>query len=610
MNGAKDAMVTPEAQWRAALAAARQGRLELGDVIALAEKLNAAGRSVDAVTLYQEWIARSSSPLCYIALFNLAVLLGQLNRLPEAEVSYRQSIEAKPDFVQGWFNLGTVLERQGRGEHALVIWQSMLDHPLVGPDLNRDMYLLVVNSMGRLQEERRQFAAAEAKLQDSLLADPDQPKVIQHWFHLRQKQCKWPVMQPLEGLSVGDVLKAVSPLAMLSASGDPGMQLATAMRFVNERVNLRVPVLAPEAGYAHSRLRVGFLSSDFCMHAVSFLTVEVFELLDRQQFEVFGYCWSRDDGSELRARVIRAFDHYHPIHHLDDAAAASLIRSHEIDVLIDLQGLTSGARPNILSYRPAPVQMTYLGFPGTSGHPAVDYVIADRFLIPDEEKPFYTESPLYLPHVFQSSDRRRPVAPLPERQACGLPESGFVYCSFNNNYKFTPEVFDCWMRILQRVPDSWLWLLADNEWSQAELTARAEANGIDRARLIFAPRVAPPLYLARYTAADLFLDAYPFNAGTTANDALWMGLPVLTLSGRTFASRMAGSLLNALGLPELITDSLAAYEAQAVALATDRTTYRSLRQRLTEARQTSPLFDMPRFVHDFGRAICSVARLS
>lgn len=599
---------TLELQLDAALTAAERGGLELGAVIAMAERLAAAGRLGDVATLYQRWLAHTVSPLRHIALFNLAVVLGQLERLPEAEASYRQSIEAKPDFVQGWFNLGTVLERQGRGEHALVIWQSMLDHPLVGPDLNREMYLLVVNSMGRLQEERRQFAAAEDKLQASLLADPAQPKVIQHWFHLRQKQCKWPALQLVGDLTVGEVLKATSPLAMLSASDDPGLQLATAVRFVNERVNLRVPVLTTGRGYAHGRLRVGFLSSDFCMHAVSFLTVELFELLNRQEFELYGYCWSRDDGSELRGRVVRAFDHFHHIHTLDDASAAQLIRSHEIDVLIDLQGLTSGARPNILAYRPAPVQMTYLGFPGTSGHPCIDYVIADRFLIPEAEKPFYTEAPLYLPHVFQSSDRRRPVAPLPDRAACGLPASGFVFCSFNNNYKFTPEVFDCWMRILDRVPGSWLWLLADNEWSQAAMVERARQCDIDPARLIFAPRVAPPLYLARYTAGDLFLDAYPFNAGTTANDALWMGLPVLTLSGRTFASRMAGSLLTALEMPELITPTLADYEERAVSLARYEAGYTALRQRLAAARQTSPLFDMPRFVQDFGRAIKSVVR--
>ena len=206
---------TLELQLDAALLAAEGGGLELGSLISLAERLVGAARLSDVATLYQRWLSHTVSPLRHIALFNLAVVLGQLERLPEAEATYRKSIEAKPDFIQGWFNLGTVLERQGRGEHALVIWQSMLDHPLVSPNLNRDMYLLVVNSMGRLQEERRQFAAAEEKLEASLKADPAQPKVIQHWFHLRQKQCKWPALQPIDGLTVGEVLKATSPLGML-----------------------------------------------------------------------------------------------------------------------------------------------------------------------------------------------------------------------------------------------------------------------------------------------------------------------------------------------------------------------------------------------------------
>jgi predicted O-linked N-acetylglucosamine transferase (SPINDLY family) len=394
---------------------------------------------------------------------------------------------------------------------------------------------------------------------------------------------------------------------MLSASDDPGMQLAVAQRFARERVNQRVPELVrPEHRYPHAKLRIGFLSSDFCLHAVSLLTVELFELLDRDRFEVYGFCWSREDGSAMRARVIKAMDQFIRIHHMDDATAAQTIRAHEIDILIDLQGLTSGARPNILAFRPAPVQMTYLGFPGPTGLPCIDYVIADRYLIPDSEKPYYSETPLYLPQVYQSSDRQRPVGALPTRAQCGLQEDKFVFCSFNNNYKFTEEVFDTWMRILQRAPDSVLWLLADNVWAQENVTARAEAAGLDTSRLIFAPRVAPADYLARYTAADVFLDAYPFNAGTTANDALWMGLLVLTRSGRTFASRMAGALLTSLDLPELITTTLADYEDRAVKLATDPIFYNGLRQRLKDAKQTSPLFDMPRFVRDFENAVGAV----
>lgn len=581
-----------------ALQLAEQALLEPMQLISVADRLGQARRNEDVVCLYQTWLARCSSTADYIVQFNLGVTLSQLERLSEAEAAYRAAITSKPDFAQAWFNLGAVIERQGRPDNALIIWQSMLDHPLVGLEQNAELYIMVLNSMGRLMEEVRQLNASEAKLLGSLQADPQQPKVIQHWVHLRQKQCEWPVYTALEGLPYGDMLKATSPLAMLSATDDPGLQLATALRFVSERVNQRVPELAPKEGYQHQRLRIGFLSSDFCLHAVSLLMVELFELLDSQRFEIFGFCWSREDGSALRARVKAAMDHFMLIGNVDDAAAAQLIREQEIDILVDLQGLTSGARPNILAFRPAPIQITYLGFPGPTCLPCVDYVIADQYLIPDAEKPFYSEKPLYLP-VFQCSDRQRPVAVLPTRAECGLPESGFVFCCFNNNYKFNEEMFNCWMRILAQVPDSVFWLLADNQWSQANLLACAEQNGIAADRLIFAPRVSPELYLARYTAADLFLDAYPFNGGTTVNDALWMGLPVLTRSGRTFASRMAGSLLTALALPELITDSLKKYEIRAVELACEPVLLQGLKRRLVEGRDTSLLFDMPRFVRAF-----------
>jgi predicted O-linked N-acetylglucosamine transferase (SPINDLY family) len=291
-------------------------------------------------------------------------------------------------------------------------------------------------------------------------------------------------------------------------------------------------------------------------------------------------------------------DHFIQIGKLDDAAAAQAIREQEIDILVDLQGLTSGARPNILAFRPALMQITYLGFPGPTGLPCVDYVIADSYLIPDAEKPFYSEKPLYLP-VFQCSDRQRPVAALPSRTECGLPEDCFVFCCFNNNYKFNEEMFSSWMRILAQVPGSVFWLLADNQWSQANLVLWAARHGVAAERLIFAPRVSPELYLARYTVADLFLDAYPFNGGTTVNDALWMGLPVLTRSGRTFASRMAGSLLTALELPELITVTQEQYEQRAIELATDPLQLPALRARLLREREQSLLFDMPRFVRSF-----------
>ncbi|MBC3956883.1 O-linked N-acetylglucosamine transferase, SPINDLY family protein [Pseudomonas triticifolii] len=590
-----------------ALQLSEQVALQPMQLLSAADRLNSAGRLADVVTLYQCWLSHCQSSVSYIIQFNLGATLSQLGCVAEAERAFRAAIAQSPEFAQAWFNLGTTLERQGKPQEALATWQSMLDDNRVDAQQSRELYLMVCNNLGRLLEETRQLQAAEAILRTSLEVDPVQPKVIQHWVHLRQKQCVWPVYAPPAGLTQGDLLKASSPLALLAGSDDPGLQAAAAAHFVKERVNVRVPALAPAQGYAHQKLRVGFLSSDFCLHAVSLLTVELFELIDRERFDVYGFCWSREDGSPLRARVVKAMDHFVRIGGMDDATAAQCIRDHEIDILIDLHGLTSGARANIPAYRPAPVQMTYLGFPGSTGLPCIDYVIADRYLIPDSVMPYYSETPLYLAQIYQCSDRQRPVSALPTRAQCGLPEDRFVFCSFNNNYKFNEEVFDCWMRILQRTPDSVLWLLADNPWAQNNLCARAQQQGVDPARLLFAPRVAPADYLARYSAADLFLDAYPFNAGTTANDALWMGLPVLTRSGRTFASRMAGSLLTSLQLPELITTTLEDYEQRAVELATQPGLLPGLKNRLQHNRAQSPLFDTPRFVRDFEDAISRVA---
>ena len=577
--------------------------LEPMKLLSIAEKFGAVGRHKDAIRLYQHWLKNCASQVNYVILFNMAVAMTQSGDLPGAEKTYRDAIFQKPDFIQAWFNLGSAIEQQKRADNALTIWQSMLDHPLVGPELNTEMYLMVVNSMGRLLEENRRYAAAEEKLYASLLTDPSQSKVIHHWVHLRQKQCKWPAFAEIPNLSHGDMLKASSPLAMLAIADDPGLQLAAAVRFVRERVNLRVPALAPEQGYRHQRIRIGFMSSDFCMHAVSQLTVELFELLDRARFEVFGFCWSREDGTQFQHRVVKSFDHYVRIANMDDATAAQTILQHEIDVLIDLHGLTSGARPNILSYRPAPMQVNYLGFAGTSGHPCVDYIVADRFLIPDAEAPYYSETPLYLTEVYQCSDRNRPVAKIPTRTECGLPEDQFVFCSHNNNYKFNEEVFASWMRILHQVPGSVLWLLEDNQWAHASLQQHAERHGVAPERLIFAPRAAPPEYLARFALADLFLDTYPCNAGATANDVLYMSLPVLTRSGHSFASRMAGSLLTSMGLPELITFDIETYELRAIELATDPEQFAALRAKTADARKNSPLFDMPRFVRHFEDAI-------
>lgn len=575
-----------------------QGNLEFAQLIDCAAQMEAKKLSPLAAVLYQTWLNRNPSPYAYAGYFNLGVTLSNVDDFPGAEAAYRRSIELHPLFAQPRLNLGTLFERMKQLDKAIDEWRWVADNISPATPENKPLVLMALNHMGRVLEGKKQLHDALNWLTQSLTIEPNQPDALHHWVHLRQKQCIWPVYTPFPGVTMEAMQQATSALAMMSASDDPAQQLEAARRFVDKKVLSNVPKLANPKGYGHSKLRIAYVSSDFSLHPVSMLTAELFELHDREHFEIYGYCWSPEDGSSLRQRVISAMDHYVRINLMSDEAAAQLMREHEIDILVDLQGQTAGARANLLAYRPAPIQITYLGLPATTGLPSIDYVIADRFLIPEDTAQYYSEKPLYMPDVYQVSDRKRPVGVIPSRESCGLPAEGFVFCSLNNNFKYTAEMFDVWMRILQRTPGSVLLLLSDNPWAQANLIREAEARGIEKNRLVFAARVLPEDYLARYAIIDLFLDTFPFNAGTTANDALWMGLPVLTYTGRSFASRMAGALLTAANLPELVTYDLQHYEEKAVALATQPEECQRLRTHLKEVHDTGVLFNTPLFVQN------------
>jgi predicted O-linked N-acetylglucosamine transferase (SPINDLY family) len=568
--------------------------LTLHALLGRAATLIAAGQSDEAASLYGRWIAASASPLRHVACFNAGTLLGGLGRDAEAEAAYRQALSVHPGFAPAHLNLGHLLERRSDFEGALTHWRLALQ---TAEDPTHHLHAL--NNSARLLEMLHRYPQAEALLRHSLERKPDQFDVIQHYVHIRQKQCAWPLYEPVGKVTPNQLLVGTSALAMMNVSDDPALQLLAAQRFVHERVPK--PPAAPlhAAMPARSgRIRVGYLSGDLHMHAVGLLTPELFELHDRSRFEVWGFCWTPESAQPQRQRILKALDHHVRLGGVDDLTAARLIAEAGIDVLVDLQGLTNGARPAILGHRPAPVQVSYLGLPGTSALPGVDWILADRFVMPPELLPYCTETPIYVPHCYQVSDRQREVAARPKRADCGLPEDRFVYCSFNNNHKFTAEVFAAWMRILQQVPDSVLWLLADNDTARDNMLRDADAQGVARERLIFAPRVAPPQYLARFACADLVLDTFPFNAGTTASDALWMGTPILTRSGRSYISRMAGSLLHAVGLPDLVTDSLPAYEKLAVDLGRTPARIASYKRYLAEHGRNSPLFDLPRLVRD------------
>lgn len=565
------------------------------ELLGQAGALQQAGQPAAAAALYERWLATTpDAPLRHVVLFNLGTLLSSLQREPEAEAAYREALEGQPHFAHALLNLGHVLERRGVHDEALQLWQRVIDTHAAA-DLRQHAH----NNRGRLLEQLRRFPEAETELVASLALEPRQFDVIQHYVHLRQKQCKWPAWQPTGEVTPNMLLTGTSLLAMMSETDDPALQLMCAQRFVHERCpKPPAQALHKSTPPRRGKLRVGYLSGDLHMHAVGLLMPELLELHDRNKFEVWGFCWTPESQQPQRLRLLAALDHHVRLAGVDDATAAKLIAEAGIDVLVDLQGLTSGARPGILGHRPAPVQVSYLGLPGTSALPGVDYILADRFVMPERELPYYTERPIYLPHCYQVSDRHRAVAPTPERKAYGLPDDAFVFCSFNNTFKFRQDMFRAWMRILQQVPHSVLWLLADNDTARDNMLAEARAHGIEADRLICAPRVTPPEYLARFALADLVLDTFPYNAGTTASDALWMGTPILTLSGRSYISRMAGSLLTAVGLPDLVTETLADYERLAVAIGRTPARAASYKRYLAEHGRTSALFDLPRLVRD------------
>jgi predicted O-linked N-acetylglucosamine transferase (SPINDLY family) len=395
----------------------------------------------------------------------------------------------------------------------------------------------------------------------------------------------------------------VSALALFD---DVAQQRAINAAWMQRKMLSPAERLSPPSGYRHDRIRLGYMSSDFCQHAMSLLIAELFERHDRSKFEVFGYCASPEDGSDLRRRVIAAFDHFTRIAHLSDEQAARAIRADEIDILIDLNGLTSGTRLEVLRWRPAPVQATYLGFIGPVPLPELDYMFCDRIVVPPDIAVEYRPTPLYVAEYYQANDNKR-VRPVPRlRTEFGLPDGSFVFCCFSNHYKITEEMFASWMDILRRVDNGVLWLAADNAWAHGNLADAARNAGIDPARILYAPRTSPAEYLAYLDAADLFLDTYPYNAGTVASDAIRMHLPLVTLSGQSFASRMAGRLLAAVGAQDGVATTAQDYVEKAVALATDRNRYDAYKALFTDDAWAATIGNMAKFTEEFERSLISI----
>lgn len=511
---------------------------------------------------------------------------ARTGRHGQAEAAFDRALGADAAFAEAWLGRGVLQLSLGRQDDAL----ASLDKAIAfNPGLP-----MAWLARGQIHYLGKRFDAALADWSRTLALNPDQPGAAAACLRARMHHCDWSGFDEACARVRSAVRNGglVAPFMFVAIPSSPAEQLQCARRWIDRHFRSVPAATAMGKRVDRDRIHVAYLSADFHEHATSHLMAGVFEQHDKAGYQITAISIGPDDGSSMRRRIEAAFDRFVDARSLGDDETAEFIRVNEVDILIDLKGYTQGARTGILAMRPAPIQVSYLGFPGTIGADFIDYVIADPNLIPEQEFDCFPEKVVWLPDTYQANDRRREIAgTAPDRAAHGLPESGFVFCCFNDNYKIIPEVFASWMRILHAVEHGVLWLFEDNAIVAENLRREAAARGIAPERLIFARRMPNADHLARHRCADLFLDTLPYGAHTTASDALWAGLPVLTCLGQTFAGRVGASLLNAVRLPELVTTSAAAYEALAIRLAHDRTELSALKRKLDRNRLTTPLFD-------------------
>lgn len=549
--------------------------------------LHAMGRHDEALAAHERALALR--PDYAEGWSNKANTLRVLRRYGEALAACEQALRLAPDAVDAITARARVLHDLRRFEEALQLYDRAL---ALKPD-HADGWAgrgVTLHELNRHQE-------AIAAFERALALQPGQPFTAGLLLHAQMKVCDWNGLQGriaalFESVRAGH--RASTPFQVIALSESEALNRRAAEIWMRGHPSPAIPAAAAPAKPA-ARIRIGYFSADFHNHAAAHLTAELFERHDRERFEIiaFSYGPARDDA--MRRRLVAAFDRFIDVSDRSDAAIAALARETGIDIAVDLKGHTEDSRLGIFSHRAAPVQVTYLGYPGTTAVEGMDYLIADLVVIPPENRPHFSETVAYLPGCYQINDSRRDIADTAfTRAELGLPAQGFVFCCFNNNYKITPAVFDRWMGILRAVDGGVLWLVGDNAEVPNNLRAEAEKRGVAGSRLLFAPRMDYPRHLARQRAADLFLDTWPYNAHTTASDALFAGLPVLTWPGATFPSRVAASLLQAVGLPELVADGPDAYEVLAIELATRPGRLQGLRERLRRNLAAAPLFDTAR----------------
>ncbi|MDA8699889.1 tetratricopeptide repeat protein [Amylibacter sp.] len=542
------------------------------------------GKPKEAIEAYKKAIAIKSDYAD--AYYNMGIALQEQSKPKEAIEAYNKAIAIKPDYADAYYNIGIALQEQSKPKEAIEAYNKAI---AIKPD-----YAGAYNNMGNAFKDQGKLEEAIGASKKAIAIKPDHEAARTGNLYQKALICDWDSIAKDANLipELGTSKKHVSPFALLPLDDSPDRHFTRSKIYA--KANYPQKTLPPKdrPSKRPKRIRVGYFSTDFKEHPVAYLIAKVLEQHNHDQFEVFGYSLHGSSSGVMRQRLAKSFDCFTDVQDMSDKDISLRARQDKIDIAIDLNGYTQNSRTGVFAYRVAPIQINYLGYPGTLGADFMDYIVTDRFLIPGENQKYFNEKPLYLPNTYMPTDDSRELSQKPmKRSDMGLPDDAFVFCCFNNNYKISPNEFDIWMRLLTKVENSVLWLRQSNQFSHINIKNEAQKRKVDPSRIVFADKLPMDEHLARHRFADLFVDTFAFNAHTTATEALWAGLPVVTKIGLGFAARVAGSLLNAVGLPELVTETEQDYEALILELATNPTKLTRIKEKLANNRLTQPLFN-------------------
>ena len=582
-----------------AIALIDQGKLDIINTMSVADRLRTTQSTDHAIVLYKYWLlANPDNPLRYVAAFNCGVQLQAQSKLQEAIQYFEKALAAKPDFYQARQSIAICLERTGDKTGALAALQRIVDEQKSITRENIANKVLALKNIARIQ---RATAMSEAALKEATELDPMQTELLQHWINTRQSRCVWPALEPIGPYTREQVIDQLAPLTASMLFDDPACLLRASAQYTRQQVGYSS--IVTEGGWPlplkpkRKKLKIGYLSSDLCNHAIGYLMMDVFKHHDRSRYDIVAYNIGERTNDGLQQKIMGTIERWVDVKPLPDKQAAKQIVEDEIDILLDINGHTNFQRTRLLAMKPAPIIANWLGFPGSIGSDFHDYIIADDFIIPPTHEHYYSEKVLRLPCYQPNGALIDIPQPKKSRTELGLPEQGFVFCCFNGAIKITPEVFSRWMTIMKAVPDSVLWLRGGgSDDAPIHLRQAAERQGVSGKRLVILPFQANTEYLACHRYADLFLDTFPYGAHTTASDSLRMGVPIVTLPGDGFPSRVCGSLSRAAGIPEMICRSPREYVEKAIHLATHPEALRAVRDKLATTLPTSTLFDSANLV--------------